>query len=170
MINALSLSASVPWKTKCHWPIFLVYPPNPSSSHIWNSNPSKRSPWSPAVKLNSTLIQSLSLPLLYYCTSSLLDCELLEGYGWPLNHSLKFFFFLSLFILRGKQHEQRRGRERRERISSRLHAVSTEPDVGLDLRNHEIMTWAEIQSEALNQLSHPGAPRRLYFKWRLKSD
>ena len=34
-----------------------------------------------------------------------------------------------------------RGRERgRERIPSRLHTVSTEPDVGLDLTNHEIMT------------------------------
>ena len=27
-----------------------------------------------------------------------------------------------------------------ERIPSRLHAVSTEPDAGLDLRNREIMT------------------------------
>ena len=36
-----------------------------------------------------------------------------------------------------------RGRERereREKIPSRLHAVSTEPDVGLELRNHEIVT------------------------------
>ena len=32
-------------------------------------------------------------------------------------------------------------REReRERIPSRLHAVSEEPDLGLDLRSHEIMT------------------------------
>ena len=28
----------------------------------------------------------------------------------------------------------------RERISSRPHAVSTEPDMGLDPMNHEIMT------------------------------
>ena len=31
-------------------------------------------------------------------------------------------------------------RERRERIPSRLRTVSMEPDVGLDLTNHEIMT------------------------------
>ena len=37
--------------------------------------------------------------------------------------------------------EQGRVRERwRERISSRLHIVSTEPDEGLELTNSEIMT------------------------------
>ena len=34
-----------------------------------------------------------------------------------------------------------RGRETgRERIPSRLHAVSTEPEAGLELMNHEIVT------------------------------
>ena len=42
---------------------------------------------------------------------------------------------------RENEPEWGRGRERRrERISSRLHAVSTEPDVGLNFMNHEIMT------------------------------
>ena len=44
--------------------------------------------------------------------------------------------FLSLFILR-------EGRDReggRERIPSRLHTASTEPNVGLKLTNREIMT------------------------------
>ena len=37
--------------------------------------------------------------------------------------------------------ESERGRKNeRMRIPSRLHAVSTEPVVGLDLMNHEIMT------------------------------
>ena len=36
--------------------------------------------------------------------------------------------------------ERQRGREREgERIPSRLHAVSAEPDVGLELTNREIM-------------------------------
>ena len=49
-----------------------------------------------------------------------------------------------------------RDRERgRDRIPSRLRAVRTEPNAGLDLRNHEIMTWA---SWMLNRQSHPGAP------------
>ena len=37
--------------------------------------------------------------------------------------------------------EQERGRERQgDRIPSRLHAVSTKLNVGLELRNREIMT------------------------------
>ena len=40
---------------------------------------------------------------------------------------------------RASKHEQGRGRGR-ERISSRLHAVSTQLDSGLDLNNHKIMT------------------------------
>ena len=41
-----------------------------------------------------------------------------------------------------------------------LQAVSTEPDVGLELMNREIMTWA---SRTLNRLSHPGAPKVTHF-------
>ena len=46
----------------------------------------------------------------------------------------------------------------RERIPSRVLAISTEPNSGLDPRNVESMTWAEIKSLTLNRLSHPGAP------------
>ena len=35
---------------------------------------------------------------------------------------------------------------------------------GLKLTNHEIMTWAEIKSQTLNQLSHPGIPISFYLK------
>ena len=50
-------------------------------------------------------------------------------------------------------------RERRkDRIPSRLQTVSTEPKAGLDPTNREIMTWAKIKGQMLNQLSHPGAP------------
>ena len=42
-------------------------------------------------------------------------------------------------------------RERvRERIPSRLHAVSTEPNAGLHPTNREIMTGAKIKSWMLN--------------------
>ena len=52
-----------------------------------------------------------------------------------------------------------RGRERgRERIPSWLCTVSTEPNMGLQLTNHEIMTWAQIKSQMLNWLNHPGTP------------
>ena len=59
---------------------------------------------------------------------------------------------------RERVHKQGRDRESgKEKIPSRLHAVSTEPNVGLDLTNREIMTWAKIKSRMLNRLSHPSA-------------
>ena len=57
----------------------------------------------------------------------------------------------------------RGGAERgRERIPSRLHTFSAEPDAGLKLTNHEIMTRAEIKSKMLIQLSHPGVPGAIF--------
>ena len=62
---------------------------------------------------------------------------------------VKLVFFLSSFIYFERERErerecmcvQGRGRDRgKERIPSRLHTVSTEPNVGLDLMNREIMT------------------------------
>ena len=48
---------------------------------------------------------------------------------------------------------QRKGDTESE-ADSRLWAVSTEPNVGLEPMNREIMTWSRL----LNWLSHPGAP------------
>ena len=42
-------------------------------------------------------------------------------------------------------------------IWTRLHANSSEPNVGLKLKNSEIMTWAKV-GQSTNRLSHPGAP------------
>ena len=71
------------------------------------------------------------------------------------------FFNVYLFILKEREWESTSeggaGR-RRDRIPSRLHAVSAEPDVGLKLTNCEIMIWAEIKSQTPNRLSHPGTP------------
>ena len=67
--------------------------------------------------------------------------------------------FIYLFWERERESKQRRGRERgRQRIPSRLHAVSAEPDVGLELTNREIKTWAEVKIWTPNRLSHPGTP------------
>ena len=54
--------------------------------------------------------------------------------------------------------ERERERER-ERGTNRLDTISTEPEVGLKLTMHEIVTWAKIKSWMLNQLSLPGAPK-----------
>ena len=71
-------------------------------------------------------------------------------------------FLVGLFIHFERERESdsmsgegKRERER-ERIPSTLHTVSTEPVVGLELMNPEIMTPAEIKSQMLKQLSQPG--------------
>ena len=74
------------------------------------------------------------------------------------------FLFSSFYLFILREREQGRGRERerergRERIPSRLHTLSAEPDVGLEVTNREIVTWAESKSQMLNRLSHPGAPK-----------
>ena len=69
--------------------------------------------------------------------------------------------FIYFWRRESREREERGGRQR---IPSRLHTVSAEPDVGLNPMNSEFMTWAEIKSGTLNWLSHPGALReRIFF-------
>ena len=84
-----------------------------------------------------------------------------------------FYLFIYLFE-REREHEHawaERGKERgRERIPSRLHTVRAEPDVGLKLTNHEIITWAKtIMTWAENKswtqpTKSPRCPSQVYFK------
>ena len=78
-----------------------------------------------------------------------------------------FYVFLMFIYLRERASERvcvcvcvraRAGEGKRERIPSRLHAVSTETDTRLELTNRQIVTRGEIKSRTFNQLSHPGAP------------
>ena len=62
---------------------------------------------------------------------------------------MNFFFNVYLFLRqRETEHERGRSREREgyteSEAGSRLWAVSTEPDAGLELSDHEILTWAEV--------------------------
>ena len=68
--------------------------------------------------------------------------------------------FIYLFILRERETERvgRVEQRWRERIPSRLSAITTV---------RSCMTWAEIKSRMLNQLSHLGAPIELYFDFSL---
>ena len=58
--------------------------------------------------------------------------------------AFSFIYFNVRLFLEETEHEQGRGREREgdteSEAGSRLRAVSAEPDVGLELRNREIMT------------------------------
>ena len=58
------------------------------------------------------------------------------------------FFFNIYLLLRDRESTRRGGSERgkhRIEAGSRLRAVSTEPDVGLEPTNQEIMTRAEVR-------------------------
>ena len=70
------------------------------------------------------------------------------------------FKFIDLFWERVREHartQEGEGQGEERENQSRLCIVSAKPHVGLELTNHEIMTWAETKSLMLNQLSHPGS-------------
>ena len=69
----------------------------------------------------------------------------IEGGAQKYPFSLKKIFFKFTYLREGEQRE-------RESPSS-LHTIGTEPNVGLELKNREMMTWAEIKSQMLNRLS-----------------
>ena len=75
---------------------------------------------------------------------------------------LKMFIYLFQERERERGNMHRKGRER-ERIPTRVHAVSAEPDVGLNPTNCEIMTWVKIKSWEFNKLSHPGSSKEGTF-------
>ena len=90
------------------------------------------------------LICYYSKLLLYF-----LRIHFLSPYPYICLHYVVFIFFAYLFILRDiyfeRQHKWGRGRERgRQRIPSRLHTASIEPNMGLEPTNGEILTWAEV--------------------------
>ena len=72
-------------------------------------------------------------------------CILLEKVIYDLIKLLFFNFFKTLFIFERERWSASRGGTEREgdtesKTGSRLLAVSTEPDTGLELTNREIMT------------------------------
>ena len=65
-----------------------------------------------------------------------------------LHKELRIFFFLMFIYFWERENVRAWGEgaeSGRHRIWSRLYAVSTEPNVGLELVNWEIMTWAEVR-------------------------
>ena len=69
---------------------------------------------------------------------------------------LFFFKFIFLFWERAPIEEGQREEETESQAGS---APSAQPDVGLKLTNCEIVTWAELKSQALDRLRHPDAPK-----------
>ena len=66
----------------------------------------------------------------------------------PLFFFFNFFFNVYSFFDRERQRVSGGGAEREgdteSKAGSRLRAVSTEPDAGLELTDREIMTWAKV--------------------------
>ena len=61
------------------------------------------------------------------------------------NKNIFLIFFKFIFDRQVCEHELGRGREgdTESEAGSRFQGVSTEPDVGLELMNYEIVTWAK---------------------------
>ena len=74
---------------------------------------------------------------------------------------VEFSFFPFTFLER-KRMSERRGRERNLKQAPSQHWA--QPEFGSHYS--EIMTWAEINSQRLKRLSHPGAPK-VNFYWQL---
>ena len=96
-------------------------------------------------------------------------------YNSLINGYIKDFLNVSLFMLRERKRERERGkghvsrggveRERgREKIPSRLCAISVEPHTGLDPMKYEVMLLTKVKSWTLSQLSRPDAPAILMLK------
>ena len=94
------------------------------------------------------------------------QCRRVPGAPRPCRHLVRvvfvlvYLFIFNVYLFWERASTCQGGAEREgERIPARLHTVRVEPDAGLELMNHEIMTWAETKSGTLNRLSHPGVPR-----------
>ena len=55
----------------------------------------------------------------------------------------------------------------KDREGERESQAGSEPYVGLERMNREIMTWGEIKSQMLNQRNHPGAPLFSFFRFHI---
>ena len=75
-------------------------------------------------------------------------CDYSEAFSGDFNIFFNFIF----------ESDRKQVEGQRERIPSRLYAVSAEPGAGLKLMNRKIMTRAETKSRTLHQLSHTRRP------------
>ena len=73
-------------------------------------------------------------------------------------NSLSLSFLKTHLFMRERERKKEQGEEQRERISCGL-PTEQEPDTGLHLTTHEIMTSTETKRHTPNGLSHPGALR-----------
>ena len=127
-----------------------------------------REPWQWG-KISSSLLaralcldsQQVIFPKQIICPIYMLSVKAWCSIYWWRN-SFSFIFFLTFiyFWERDRQSVSGGGAEIKgdteSEAGSRLWAVSTAPDVGLEITDCKIMTWAEVGCST--ELSHPDAP------------
>ena len=90
---------------------------------------------------------------------------------WPLFKKYLFnYLFICLFVYLFWERERVQageGQRERERIPSRLCTVSTEPHTEFKLRNHEIMTWTDIELDAQPTEPPRRARNRIITIWKM---
>ena len=98
--------------------------------------------------------------------SNFVDIVVLASGLWG---NFLFFFFLKkqfsnvYFSAKETEHEHGRGIEKgRQRIRSRLRAVSCQHRARYGVWTHKLRDHDLSSSRTLNQLSHPGAPREFF--------
>ena len=74
-----------------------------------------------------------------------------------------FFYFFNLFILRGYRGRERERERGRERIPSRLHTVSEEPNSGLEFIYREITTEPKSRVRCLTDWNTQAPQPLLHF-------
>ena len=100
-------------------------------------------------KLELTLFQKLIL--FQWVTSLLITCDNVLCFEISLlSFFLKKKFFFNVYFWDRERQSMNGGGSEREgdtesKTGSRLWAVSTEPDAGLEFTDREIMTWAEVR-------------------------
>ena len=103
----------------------------------------------------------LSIYLCLQFLSSMPYSSQCTGLSPPWLNLFPGIFFLKILFREWASRGTGRGRGR-ERIPSIL-CTEHGAQCGASSRNPEIMTWADIKSQMLNFLSHPGAPILFFF-------
>ena len=96
-----------------------------------------------------------------WCSMSLTLLLFSHLFLWPQQDKGPFIYFCLFF--RDREHKWERGIEREGKKLKQAPSSVQTPTHGVDwhgAQSHDpgIMTWAEIKSWTLSQLSHPGAP------------
>ena len=96
------------------------------------------------------------------------EWDSISNLAWIIQTAPTFILYIYLERERERDSTSRGGAEKpdrereREREREKIPS-STEPDVGHEPMNCEIMTWAKTNSWMLNWLSHPGVPDSSHF-------